>query len=294
MEEQPMRIQAVAAAFAACAVFASGAAGAPWSSPWPKDIVFTPFTFETIASRNPDFDRSPYRYESGDHAGQVNQNTGDVRLDGVKVDAKVYTQSGLQLVTSAKIIIDDAVDTSTTRGGGGNLAPGYGIGSNVDPWVKENSVATSMPTTKDLVANFGNFNLTSIVAVRENVGTTIFEVSFAKPTDMLFIWERGTGATGDFIISAIDDSGKVLGAYKVLDGAGDKGAPSDYTRTGIVVTTYNSPTFINEGQELGSIGLRLNKPARNFRFTIYEEPDKGGAVQFNGPDLKVVALRSAD
>lgn len=288
-----MNIRIVAAVFVACFLFAGSAFGAPWSSPWPKDIVFTPFTFETMASRNPGFERSPYLYKTGDKAGRVNPNTGDVRLDGVEVDGKVYSLSDLQLVTSAKIVIDDAVETSAPRGGGGNLAPGYGIGADVDPWVKENGVATSTPTAKDLVTNFSNFDLTSIVAVRENVGTTIFEISFATPTDMLFIWERGTGATGDFIISAIDDSGKVLGAHKVLDGTGDNGMPSHYTRTGLVVTTYNSKTFINEGQELGSVGLRLSKPARHFRFTIYEEPDKGGAVQFNGPDLKVIALKGA-
>src|SRR3712207_3122613 len=68
------------------------------------------FHFETIASRNPDFDRSKYIYPA-DHAlaGQVNPNVGDVRLDGVVVNGVTYDRSRLQLVVGARIVTDDAV-----------------------------------------------------------------------------------------------------------------------------------------------------------------------------------------
>ncbi|MGV8839447.1 MAG: exosortase-dependent surface protein XDP2 [Bauldia sp.] len=252
---------------------------------YPADVTVTPFVFQAIASRNPDFDRSAYLYPEGNaRAGEVNRNVGDVRLDGVSINGITYTQDQLQLVTAATVIIDDAVDLVR---GGANFAAGYGIGADLDTWVGE-GVGTTSPTTDDIVANHGNFNLTSIVATREGSGTAIFELTFAEPTDTLLVFERG--GSGDVLVSALDAEGRVLGSYKVRDGSNDAGAPSDYARTGITVTTYVQEGFLNQGQELGAVGLRFSQPVTTFRFTSYQEPEGEGAVRFNGPDLKVLAL----
>lgn len=272
----------VAAVSLAPSAFAQSGVGSP------TDVKVTPFVFQAIASRNPSFDRSAYRFpERHARAGQVNENVGDVRLDGVSINGATYTQDRLQLVSSAAIIIDDAVDVQR---GGGNFAAGYGIGANRDPWVGE-GVATTTPTAKNLVTNHGNFNLTSIVATREGAGTAIFEVGFDTPTDTLLIFERGT--SGDVLVSALDKNGRVLGSYKIRDGSNDAGLPGDYARTGITVTTFVQETFVNQGQELGSVGLRFSEPVNRFRFTSLQEPEGPGATRFNGPDLKIFALRPA-
>ena len=92
---------------------------------------------------------------------------------------------------------------------------------------------------------------------------------------------------------AIDGDGGVLGSYKVLDGANDGVAESDYARTGLTVTTRVIDDFLNQGQELGSVGLKLSEPVQTFRFTVYQEAEGDGAVRYNGPDLKVLGLAPA-
>lgn len=271
-----------AAALAAGPALAQSGVGAPAA------VTVTPFVFQTVASRNPDFDPSPYTYPTGDLAGQVNRNVGDVRLDAVSVNGVTWPADALGLVTEARILVDDAVDLVR---GGNNLAAGRGIGADADGWVGE-GVATTVPEAADLVANHGNLNLTSIVATREGVGTAVFELDFAEPTDGLLIWERG--GSGDVVVSVLDDEGEALGSYKIRDGANDGGLASDYVRTGITVTTYVLEDFLNQGQELVSVGLKLGEPARSFRFTVYQEPEGEGAVRFNGPDLKVLALPPAN
>ena len=67
------------------------------------------------------------------------------------------------------------------------------------------------------------------------------------------------------LVSALDDNGDVFGSYKVRDGANDAGAAGDYARTGITVTTYVLEDFLNQGQELGTVGLKLSAPADRFR-----------------------------
>lgn len=252
---------------------------------YPGDVTVTPFVFQAIASRNPDFDRTAYVYPEGNaRAGAVNENTGDVRLDGVSINGVTYTQDQLQLVTGANVLVDDAVDVQR---GGHNLAAGYGIGADLDTWVNE-GVGTTTPTNDDLVSNHGNFNLSSIVATREGAGTTVFDLTFAQPTDTLLIFERG--GSGDVLVSALDANGAVVGSYKVRDGANDASLPTDYTRTGITVTTHVQEGFLNQGQELGSVGLRFSQPVTTFRFTSFQEPEGEGATRFNGADLKVLAL----
>jgi hypothetical protein len=271
----------LAAALLSATAFAQTGVG------YPGDVTVTPFVFQAIASRNADFDRTGYLYPEGNaRAGEVNQNVGDVRLDGVSINGVTYTQDQLQLVTGASVLVDDAVDVQR---GGHNLAAGYGIGADLDTWVNE-GVGTTTPTNDDLVSNHGNFNLSSIVATREGAGTTVFDLTFAQPTDTLLIFERGGAGSGDVLVSALDADGNVVGSYKVRDGANDAGLPTDYTRTGITVTTYVQERFLNQGQELGSVGLRFSEPVTTFRFTSFQEPEGEGATRFNGPDLKVLAL----
>jgi len=245
------------------------------------------FGFETLSSRNPNFDRSSFTYPTGPFSGQVNPNTGDVRLDGVIINGVNYSQAQLQLASSARIVTDTAVDP--TRGGG-NLTTGYGIGSDADTLVGQ-GIGTTTPTANDIRNAHANFNLTSIVPIRENVGTASYELSFANPADTLLIWERGN--SGDVLVEAIDGSGAVVGTILVRDGENDGGAANDFNRTGIIVTTFVNPTFLNQGQELASVGLRFNQAVSTFRFTALQEAVGPGAVRYNGPDLKVIALNSS-
>jgi len=252
------------------------------------DSGITPFAFETLASRSASFDHAAFIYPAeNERAGQVNPHAGDVRLDGVIIDGALVPASKFQVVTGANIVTDDATDT---KRGGGNIAAGYGIGADLDPLVGE-GVGSTTPTAADIVSNQGNLNLSSIIAVREGVGTAIYEVSFDQPTDRLLLWERGN--SGDVQVDAIDGSGAVVGSLLVLDGADDADKPSTYTPTGIVVTTFVQDGFLNQGQELSSVGLKLDTAAKTFRFTVLQEAEGAGAVRYNGPDLKILALAPA-
>ncbi len=248
--------------------------------------ALTTFNFQTIASRNTSFDRAAFVYPAGTaaNAGKVNTDVGDVRLDGVVINGTTYGQAQLQLATAVKIVKDDAVDA--TRGGG-NLTTGYGIGADKDNWVGQ-GVGSTTPTPANLKDALANFNLTSIIPVRENIGTTVYEVSFERPTDTVLLWERGN--SGDVLVEAIDARGAVIGSTLVLDGANDGGKPSTYKGTGIIVTTYVKDDFLNQGQELATVGLRAGEPVNTFRLTALQQAEGPNAVRYNGPDLKVLAL----
>lgn len=246
------------------------------------------FSFQTLSSRNPDFDRSPYTYPSGALAGQVNPNTGDVRLDAIVINGISYNQSQLQLASAASIITDTAVDPAR---GGGNLTTGYGIGATDDPWVNEGPGSTT-PSADNIRAAHANFNLTSIAPIRENVGVASYTLTFDNPTNTLLLWERGN--SGDVLVEALDRNGNVVGEILVLDGANDGSAANAFSRTGITVTTFVNPTFLNQGQELASVGPRFDQAVNTFRFSAIQEAPGDGAVRYNGPDLKVLALDSSE
>ncbi len=274
----------LAAALAASAA-ATGAFAAEGGAPQISGPALAIVSFTTVSSRNPAFDRSAYVYPA-DNAkkGQVIADAGDVRLDAVVIDGVNYPQAQLQLVSAAKIVRDDGVDP--TRGGG-NVTTGYGIGADKDGYVGEGRGSTT-PTAGNVKDAQANFNLSSIVPVRENPGTTVYEVSFDKPTDTLLLWERG--GSGDVLVQAIDARGNIIGSTLVIDGDNDGGKPSSYKPTGIVVTTYVVDGFLNYGQELAAVGLKASQPVTTFRLTAYQEKEGAGAVRYNGPDLKVLAL----
>lgn len=266
-------------------IAALGAMALPMASFADEKPALVTFEFQTVASRNPNFDRAAFAYPAGHaKAGQLNPDAGDIRLDSVIVAGVTYRQAQLQLATAANIIKDDAVDAAR---GGGNLTTGFGIGASRDTWVAE-GVGTTTPTAANIRDAHANFNLSSIVPVRENVGTAIYELTFARPTDTVLLWERGN--SGDVLVEAIDARGAVIGATLVLDGANDGGKPSSYKPTGIVVTTYVKDDFLNQGQELSAVGLRASQPVSTFRFTALQQAEGAGAARYNGPDLKVVAL----
>src|SRR5262245_57660859 len=91
----------------AAAALAAGPALAQSSVGAPTAVTVVPFVFQTVASRNPDFDPSPYTYPSGDLAGQVNRNVGDVRLDAVSINGVTWPAGELGLVTEARVLVDD-------------------------------------------------------------------------------------------------------------------------------------------------------------------------------------------
>lgn len=191
----------------------------------------------------------------------------------------------LQTVRSATILVDDGVDVER---GGHNFASGQGINSALDGWAKEGP-ATIAPTGDDLAASLGNFNLSSIVVTREAVGTASLEVSFAKPSDTFFFWERGnatsaTTANSDLLVEALNGKGEVIAAYHLLR--------NEYTPTGIEITTWNgsfySPSTAGGAFPLlGSVGLELDVPVKKLRLTSVQEAE--GGQRDDGPDYKVIA-----
>ena len=238
-----------------------------WKSPPPPPPSFTVFAFATAATT------------SGVYPD------GDVRLENVSTGASTWDRDGLQLVKKATILVDDGVDVVN---GGHNFASGQGIESAADSWEIEGP-ATVTPISADLTASLANFNLSSIVVTRENVGTASEEIEFQRPTTTFFFWERGddispTKANSDVLVEALDEHGNVIATHKLLR--------SEYTPSGIRVTTwngsFNSPTTPDGVQPpLGAAGLKLSVPARRLRLTSVQQA--AGGVQDQGPDLKVIA-----
>jgi hypothetical protein len=233
----------------------------------PRDAQFSVFAFSSYVSR------------SGEGPN------GDVRLDSVTRDEKTWSQNDLQTVEWARILVDDGVDE--TRGGH-NLASGRGIDSEFDGWEDEGP-ATITPVGDDLAESLGNFNLTSIVVTRENLGTASVEVRFPNPTDTFFFWERGnatspTTANSDLLVEALDGFGRVIASHKLLR--------SEFAPTGIAITTWNgsfaSPsTPGGTPPQLGSAGLSLNTKVTRLRLTSVQEA--AGGIVDDGPDYKVIA-----
>lgn len=229
------------------------------------------------------FEFSSYVSRSGEGPG------GDVRLDSVTRDEKTWSQNDLQTVEWARILVDDGVDA--TRGGH-NLASGRGIDSELDGWEDEGP-ATITPVSDDLAESLGNFNLSSIVVTRENLGTASVEVRFANPTDTFFFWERGsttspTTANSDLLVEALDVAGRVVASHKLLR--------SEYTPTGIAITTWNgsfaSPsTPTGAPPQLGAAGLALTTQVTRLRLTSVQQA-AGGTID-DGPDYKVIAVDSS-
>lgn len=232
-----------------------------------RDPEFTVFSFSSHVSR------------SGEGPA------GDVRLDSVTRDETTWSQNDLQLVERARILVDDGVDEAR---GGHNLASGRGIDSELDGWEDEGP-ATITPDGEDLAGSLGNFNLTSIVVTRENLGTASVEVRFAEPTDTFFFWERGnatspTTANSDLLVEALDQRGRVVASHKLLR--------SEYAPTGVAITTWNgsfaSPsTPGGTPPQLGSVGLSLSTKVERLRLTSVQEA-AGGTID-DGPDYKVIA-----
>jgi hypothetical protein len=236
-----------------------------------RDAEFTVFAFSSYVSR------------SGEGPA------GDVRLDSVTRDDKTWSQNDLQTVEWARILVDDGVDEAR---GGHNLASGRGIDSELDGWEDEGP-ATITPESEDLEESLGNFNLTSIVVTRENLGTASVEVRFPKPASTFFFWERGnatspTTANSDLLVEALDDFGRTVASHKLLR--------SEYAPTGIAITTWNgsfaSPsTPTGAPPQLGSAGLSLSTKVTRLRLTSVQEAP-GGIID-DGPDYKVIAAEPA-
>jgi hypothetical protein len=237
----------------------------------PRDAEFTVFAFSSYVSRSSE---GP---------------AGDVRLDSVTRDETTWSQNDLQPVERARILVDNGVDALR---GGHNLASGRGIDSELDGWEDEGP-ATITPDSNDLEESLGNFNLTSIVVTRENLGTASVEVRFAQPTDTFFFWERGnatspTTANSDLLVEALDGRGRVIASHKLLR--------AEYAPTGIAITTWNgsfaSPsTPGGTPPQLGAAGLSLSTKVTLLRLTSVQEA--AGGIIDDGPDYKLIAAAPA-
>jgi hypothetical protein len=226
---------------------------------------------------------SPFAFES--HVSTSGEfSDGDVRLDGIEYQGRKLSRLQLAPVIHARILVDDGVDEAR---GGHNLASGQGINSELDSWASEGP-ATITPDGRDLAQSLGNFNLTSIVVTRENVGTASVELTFPYPINTLFFWERGsasspTTANSDILVETLDWLGRVTASRKLLR--------SEYTPTGIEISTWNgsfaSPSAPgNAPPQLGSAGLALDGITQRIRLTSVQGPV--GGVRDDGPDYKVI------
>ncbi len=223
-------------------------------------VVFDAFAFDSQVSTSGLF-------------GGVNgiYGNGDVRLDSVSFGGNTYSQAQITTVSSAKIVLDDALDAVN---GGGNLAAGRGINSVADTWATQGA-ATVTPTNADLYGALANHNLSSIVVTRENPGSAVLDVSFATPTDTFIFYERGFNS--DLQVQALNAANQVIGSYTILR--------ANYTNTGIVISTDNG-AFLLAGQGLGSIGLHTDQAVSTLRLSSY----RSDVLNYNGPDFKVLGV----
>jgi len=243
---------------------------------------FTPFSFKTNVTTSstviPDL---------------LNDPTKDIRLDSVQYGGQTVNQ--FQVLSSGKVIQND---TYTLPSGEtyGILNSGRGPNTDTDPLIEEGPSKPN-PINLDIAASLGNLNLNSLLVTRESADKAIIEVSFAKPVNTFFFWERGgtpgTSVAGDsdILIDAIaGDGNTILASYKVLR--------ANYTKAGFNISTLvnrpnpQDPPLLNNGPfNIGSIGISLNGiSAKTLRLTS-EGNNLGPANGDNGPDFKLIAAQ---
>jgi hypothetical protein len=242
---------------------------------------FLPFSFQTNVTASPNLTGNP---------NLLNDPTRDVRLDSVVFNG--LTVSQFDLVNAGRVIRNDTADV--TVGGitytNGILHAGYGPNTTSDPLVGEGP-AKPNPTGADIAASLGNLNLNSLLVTRENADTAIIEVSFLRPVNTFFFWERGGTPGGtvagdsDLLVEALADDGTtVLASYKILR--------ANYTKADYNISTIVPPVLNNGPFNIGSIGIRLDGiRARTLRLTSERnnDPQRLNGVGDNGPDFKVIA-----
>ena len=240
--------------------------------------TITGFEFKTNWSRNPDPAVQKYHVV-----------TRDVRLDSVTFDGKTF--SDFQLVAEANIIRNDVDSVSNADPKTGVVREpftiintGRGQYTDVDPWVNEGPISgPNGATNADLVATYANLNLNSINYNRERKDYGIFTISFPKPTDTFFIFERGMDS--DIHLEALNH-GKVVATWDFTWPMVNGRHPwPDSYYAGFDILTYTGfpgwGTDPKGAQKVGAIGIRLQGGAADtLKFTINAIPDFG-------PDLKV-------
>ncbi len=125
----------------------------------------------------------------------------------------------------------------------------------------------------DIVDILGNLNLNKIVDIEnENTseGRTSFDIFFTDDVNTFYFWERGMNS--DLMVEALDADGNVIGGKKI-------------ERTSWLDAGYDiDTTEINEAQDVGAYGLKLNTDVKGLRLS--------SEIAFNGPDIKVVATKT--
>jgi hypothetical protein len=240
--------------------------------------TITSFQIEANWSRNPDPAIQNYHVA-----------TRDVRLDSVTFDGETF--SDFQLVSDANVIRNDVdnvsnadPDTGVVREPFTIINTGRGQYTDVDPWVDEGPLSgPDGATNADLVATYASRNLNSINYNRERKDYGIFTISFPRPTDAFFIFERGMDS--DIHLEALRN-GEVVGSWDFTWPLVNGRHPwPDAYYAGFDIVTYTGyPGWItdpNRAQRVGAIGIRLDGGAADtLRFTVNAIPDFG-------PDLKV-------
>ena len=248
----------------------------------------TKFYFTTNLSYNPELDPTT----SFNPALTIDQLKpfSDIRLDSVNFNGK--TTHGFMFVTGANIISNPfdpntgAIDPNTgkPREPWYVINTGRGHNTTFDPYITQGPTSGSNgATNSDLVAAYGNRNLTSINYNRERAAgeLAIFEISFPYPTDTFYIWERGMDS--DIHLDILDDSGNVIAHTDICRGDVSLGTGEYQFANYSIYTDTGFNWAIGSPQRCGTIGLHVNgELSKTLRFTISHPEDFG-------PDLKVLA-----
>ncbi|MEG3437488.1 exosortase-dependent surface protein XDP2 [Pannus brasiliensis CCIBt3594] len=237
---------------------------------------FLPFSFQTNVTASPNTTGNP---------NLLNDPTRDVRLDSVVFNGLTVGQ--FDLVNSATVIRNDTYFNAADGEAYGILHAGQGPNTAIDPLVGEGP-AKPNPTGQDIADTLGNLNLNSILVTRENGDSAIIGVSFVRPVNTFFFWERGGTPGGtlagdsDLLVEALADDGvTVLASYKILR--------ANYTKADYNISTIVPPVLNNGPFNIGSIGIRLDGIyTRNLRLTSAGN-NLGATSGDNGPDFKVIA-----
>jgi hypothetical protein len=250
---------------------------------------FVPFWFQTNVTASPDTTNNP---------NLLNDPTRDIRLDSVTYNGVTY--SNFEVVNGANLLQNDTYTTGAETFG--ILNSGRGPNTVLDPLVTQ---GPSKPLTSaaDIVGSLGNLNLNSLIVTRESAPKASFEVSFAKPINTIYFWERGgtAGSTtygdSDILVEALDDVNNVIASYQILR--------QNYTPAGYNISTRvdrpnpSDPPLLNNGPfNIGSIGLSLQGAStRTLRLTSSDNNKGpiGGTPPYsgdNGPDFKLIGAQN--
>jgi hypothetical protein len=184
--------------------------------------------------------------------------TGDILLDSVVLpDSSVF--SNFSFVSSANIISSDVYAGGNT----GAASSDYGDDAT--------GLAQEAIDNAGLVSSLGNPYLSQIIDT-EDVGSFVIDLTFDKPLDKLFFWERGGNSKLD--VQLLDASGTPTGNLLTINSALWNPAGFDLNTTEILDTQV----VTSEGLDVSSFGVTGS--VSGIRVAAQ-------GASYNGPDFKI-------